>query len=211
MDHARRSNVEQVTRAAFRGDFGRVQRLFEVHGAYVIRKEDRLRKTALSQARVAGHLPIVEWLLQNGAKVNRGGPISQASSKGHFAIVQHLLENGADVNQLNRRDFYTLLHEATHLGHLPVVKLLVENGADLFAKQHWSMTPADLANYPANVAREEDWQEEEMQRFIAVSDYLESMTKVQQCHALVIHLLPMDFYARIFYSLELRKNCYYLL
>ena len=144
--------------AAADGNVVQVQALIE-DGRVDIDFKDGLGQTALSRASNRGHLPLVKWLLEKGAKPNAGGP----------------------------------LHWASMHGHLPVVKHLVMKGADLDATDRWNRTPVDLARRLVNTVQAND--QEKMQNSIAVCDYLESMMKVRQCHALVIHLLSMDRYA----------------
>lgn len=60
------------------------------------------------------------------------GPILQAASNGHLEIVHWLLEKGAKINYtVNGKVRCLPLLDAACKGHLEVVKLLVEHGADL--------------------------------------------------------------------------------
>lgn len=52
-----------------------------------------------------GHLDVVRWLLQHGAKINyvvdgkpRSLPLQFAATNGHLAVVKLLVENGADID-----------------------------------------------------------------------------------------------------------------
>lgn len=62
------------------------------------------------------------------------GAILHAASQGHLEIVRWLLENGAKINYVvqNMPRCWPLVSAATN-GHLDVVKLLVEHGADIHA------------------------------------------------------------------------------
>lgn len=62
------------------------------------------------------------------------GPIQQASYAGHVEIVRWLLEHGARINHVvkGKPRCWPLVGAATN-GHLDVVKLLVEHGADIHA------------------------------------------------------------------------------
>lgn len=180
--------------AAHRGNLVQVQAWIE-DGRVDIDAQDILEQTALSKASMEGHLPLVEWLLEKGAEPNTGRPLHGASRNGHLPVVKHLLENAAKVNITDPRHYlYTPLHEATSKGHLAIVKHLMMQGADLDAADRWNRTPVDLARRRVNTVQAND--QEKMQNSIAVCDYLESMMKLRQCHALVIHLLSMDLYAR---------------
>lgn len=94
---------------------------------------------ALAAAAGAGHVHIVESLLQVrvGVNVSRNGhatPLLSAAAGGHLLIVERLIQAGADVNfeSYPRHDKPTTpLIVAAAGGHLPVVKRLVQAGADV--------------------------------------------------------------------------------
>ncbi len=91
--------------------------------------------TALSAAALEGHLEMVKWLSEHGAK-NDGSvsPLRCAAQEGHLDVVKYLFEEqGADING------YTVyqdgsggsaLQSAIDYGYLDCVQYLVENGAD---------------------------------------------------------------------------------
>ena len=99
--------------------------------------------TALTVASENGHLEIVQYLIDNGAKVNGTRPyrgigdtaLSIASQNGHFEIVKVLIKAGAKVN-LDDRLGGTALMGASENGHVKIVKLLIDNGADINAKTY---------------------------------------------------------------------------
>jgi ankyrin repeat protein len=87
-----------------------------------------------------GHLPIVEKLLDGGAKVNAKDEYGNtslffATYGGHLPVVEKLLENGADVNAKSIHE-NTALIVAAYRGHLPVVEKLLSVGADVNAKNN---------------------------------------------------------------------------
>lgn len=59
------------------------------------------------------------------------GSIVQAATKGHIEIVRWLLDRGAKINYVveNQSRCLPLIRAATE-GHLDVIKLLIEHGAD---------------------------------------------------------------------------------
>lgn len=71
-----------------------------------------------------GRQEVVEYLLDNGAKVDvqdDGGlmPLHNACSFGHTEVVQTLLKHGADPNARDNWN-YTPLHEASSKGKIDV-------------------------------------------------------------------------------------------
>ena len=56
-------------------------------------------------------------------------PLHYAAYRGHLPVVQYLCEQGADKEARNRYEM-TPLHGAEPRGHLPVVQYLREQGAD---------------------------------------------------------------------------------
>ncbi|MCC7406614.1 MAG: ankyrin repeat domain-containing protein [Phycisphaeraceae bacterium] len=54
-----------------------------------------------------------------------------AATAGHLAVVNLLLERGLDVNTRDRADNASALHFAAENGHLPVVQRLLDAGGDL--------------------------------------------------------------------------------
>ena len=86
-------------------------------------------------AAAAGHLAMVQYLLDQGAdkekSTNNGySPLYAAAQNGHLAVVQYLLEQGADVNKAANND-WTPLHAASSNGHAEVLTCLMDGGASL--------------------------------------------------------------------------------
>jgi hypothetical protein len=77
-------------------------------------------KTPIVFAAQAGHIDIVQALLERGSKIHDGA-IRAAAEKGHFGTVQLLLTHGADATGA------TVL--AAKSGYGDIVKLLLERGA----------------------------------------------------------------------------------
>lgn len=89
---------------------------------------------AILQAAGGGHLDIVRWLLDNGAKINysingksRCLPLLNAAAKGHSDVVKLLVENGADLNF--RFNGHTPLSQAINYGHHEIAEYLKSAGA----------------------------------------------------------------------------------
>lgn len=67
-----------------------------------------------------------------------------AAIAGHINIIQALLEVGANVHQKDE-DGFTPLHAVAEFDHLPVITLLLEEGANLNEIDNDGKTPLDLA------------------------------------------------------------------
>ena len=87
------------------------------------------KNRALIYASIHGKLPIVKYLVEQGANVNHNNDLSlvYASENGHLTVVKYLVEHCANIHANNNES----LRFAILKGHLSVVKYLVENGADL--------------------------------------------------------------------------------
>ncbi|ETS87142.1 hypothetical protein PFICI_00970 [Pestalotiopsis fici W106-1] len=107
-------------------------------------------QTALKEAVKAGHLTVVDRLLQATANVNsrlissnqycvtglpaRPGPtvLIEAAGVGHLTVVNRLLEVGADPNTVGyASERTTPLRKAARAGHLSVIERLLEANANV--------------------------------------------------------------------------------
>lgn len=86
-------------------------------------------RLALWGAAIEGDLHGVDALLRDGAEVDPAGlhPLADAAQAGHVAIVERLLDAAADIERPRGRT--TPLLDAAHAGHLDVVQRLVARGA----------------------------------------------------------------------------------
>jgi 26S proteasome non-ATPase regulatory subunit 10 len=89
--------------------------------------------TPLHHAASAGHVDILQLLLNHGASVNAVNndgrtPLHYAASWGHVDILQLLLSHGASVNAVDKEGG-TPLHDAAcaHEGHVKCVKVCLVN------------------------------------------------------------------------------------
>ncbi|XP_066909808.1 ankyrin-3, partial [Halyomorpha halys] len=96
-------------------------------------------------AAIAGHVTVVQALLDAGAAVNmkqkqQSTPLELAALRGHPVVVRALLDAGADVNSKNKF-LCTALHQASVEGHIEVLRMLLDAGADIAAREEHGCTP----------------------------------------------------------------------
>lgn len=138
---------QSLSEACLSGDFNLVKKI--TPKLVNLNQRISLKNTALHLSSLYGHLDIVQFLLENGAKVDIIGeynntPLHLASTEGNLDIVEFLVNNGADINYTNKFGC-TPLHNASGNGNLEVVKFLVNNGADIDAIDENSYTPFKYA------------------------------------------------------------------
>ncbi|XP_051866677.1 CARD- and ANK-domain containing inflammasome adapter protein [Pristis pectinata] len=90
-------------------------------------------ETLLHIAAAHGHVRIIEYLLNKGAKLeardNKGqSPLHRAAEKGHTAAAKVLLQAGAHIYALDTES-RTPLHVASQNNFFPIVKLMVKEEA----------------------------------------------------------------------------------
>lgn len=107
---------------------------------------DDLGRTPLHLASAEGRLPLVDFLIKKGAKVNiidaLNGytPIHYACLHGYIHIARFLLARGALVNPLDKEK-NTPLHFAAGNGDLDLCRLLILHGANIRALNLRGETP----------------------------------------------------------------------
>ena len=107
--------------------------------------------TALSNATWVGHIAVVQYLVEQGADMEKGTNSGNTSliifcwEDGQLDIARYLLEQGADRDKANDGG-WTPLHEAADYDHLEIAMLLMSYGADLNAKTNNGQLPIDFAH-----------------------------------------------------------------
>ena len=140
---------EDMRDAITAGDLGKVKALI---GNSVERRDEHtyLHGSWLHMAANRGQLPVVKWLVEAGADINRqagaggGSALEAAARKGHLEVVRYLLSRGAEMDV--RESHWNPLFGAIVNGHLDVVKLLLEHGIDPKAKYPGEFMPKMDAN-----------------------------------------------------------------
>jgi ankyrin repeat protein len=97
--------------------------------------QDSCGRVPLHRASMHDNLPLVIWLIKNGASVNYTNKyghsaILWASFYGRYEIVQELIKSGADVNIKDIFGFTPLIN-AYYRGFKDVILLLESNGATI--------------------------------------------------------------------------------
>lgn len=139
----------QLLDASKAGDLETVQRIVAANAHTVnCRDLDGRHSTPLHFAAGYNRVPVVEFLLENGAEVHasdKGGlvPLHNACSYGHYEVTELLVKHGANVNVADLWKF-TPLHEAAAKGKYEIVKLLLKHGADPHKKNRDGASPLDL-------------------------------------------------------------------
>lgn len=129
--------AQDIFTAAEKGNLERIKQLVSENHE-LIRAANERTKTALHIAAEKEHLPIVEYLLENGADINAKNkygltPLFNAAETGNLELAEILIKYKADVNAFSRF-FGTALHRAVYMGHPEMAKYLVQQGADLRAQ-----------------------------------------------------------------------------
>jgi ankyrin repeat protein len=128
------SNHSALPWAAYRGLTNTVLKVLELGANVQATLDDGKNETSLHLASQAGHLLIVEVLIQSGAKINAQTsqgviPLHRAVRGGHGHITRVWLESGADfMKTLRKRTQPAVLHLASCYGFTDIVQLLLEKG-----------------------------------------------------------------------------------
>ena len=144
-------STEELYDAACAGDLERVTLLVE-QGIDKNQIGGKFGNTALSVTAEENHFAVVQYLVKQGADMDKGNTKGAGLSALHYAccncnaeIARYLLEQGADRQ---KTDDYgrTPLHLAASYDQLETAKLLMVYGADLNASNNRGYLPIDMAH-----------------------------------------------------------------
>jgi len=145
-----RCNHSALHWAAFRG-FSSIVCMLLAEGASVRAATIKSKRTAQHLASAAGHLSIVEALIQTSANVNAQSstgttPLHGAVTGGFEGVTQAVLENCADyMKTLPSGNRPTDLYIASSFGNTTIVQLLFEEGMGIEVKDRDLQTPLHCA------------------------------------------------------------------
>ena len=141
---------EILFNAAYAGDLERVTLLVE-QGMDKNQIGGDYGNTALSVAADKDHFAVVQYLVEQGADMDKGNTrgaglnaLHYACINGNAGIARYLLEQGADRDKCDIIAM-TPLHLAASHGYLEIATLLMSYGADLNARNDEDQMPIDIA------------------------------------------------------------------
>jgi len=160
---------KKLLRAAEIGDLAKVGELIGAGAQVDAADADNYGMQPLHWAAQKGHLPMVEFLLRRGAKIDAvdkaGGvePLHWAAANGHLSVVEFLLREGGSADAATFRNGRRALHSAAERGYVKIVEFLLESGADPMAKTSKGAMPIDFAGgYPEIHAILKIWSDPEL-------------------------------------------------
>ncbi len=112
-------------------------------------------ETPLMLAALRGQLELVKKLVERDADINKTGwtPLHYAATGGHVPVIEYLLDNSAYIDAESPNGTTPLMMAAMY-GSPEAVKHLIQAGADLQIKNGANMTALDFAlkgNRPNNI------------------------------------------------------------
>lgn len=152
-----KNGFSELHLAAMRGDVAAVGKLLD-SGVGANPRQAEFRGTPLQYAAAAGHVKVVERLLEHEAEVdavdaNGRTPLIWAAMKGQAEAARLLLDANANIGAANDGG-WTPLHYSMSYGHEATTKLLLDRGASKELVNRQGKTPLDVKG--TNVEAKED-------------------------------------------------------
>ena len=98
--------------------------------------------TALTLAAINKHADVAIYLIDKGAKIEKGDVMYAAS--GSCTLLKYMADKGADMNAVHSRNMTALIYAAGN-GNLDAVKFLVDKGVNIKAADKQGQTALDWA------------------------------------------------------------------
>ena len=117
-------------RAAVAGGYVEMAQLLVEHGAEIAQKRKPASDPLLTLAAKAGHIDMVQFLIQSKKvevnEKNASSVLAKTIEAGHIDVAKVLIDAGADINFM-----FAPLEAAIKVGRIDMVKLLIDNKVDL--------------------------------------------------------------------------------
>ena len=142
-----KNNEHLLAEAAYSNNLTEVERLLEL-GADINLASNEDDNAPIIAAAQKGHIELVQYLIDEGADVNRRNSIGEsalyvAGIAGHKDIVRLLLNNGADPNVMTMTG--PLLYQLAFQNNIELTEILLEQGANVNIKGGEYPVPISLA------------------------------------------------------------------
>lgn len=139
--------VEAFCQAASHGNMDTVITYLNAYGDKLINEQDAIKGRAITWAAFAGHVDIVELLLERGAAIDAGGTggkpaLSWAIDSGRLDAIEFLLQQGASMLQPDHKGQTPIDH--ARLSSNPKIMPILQRYLDVERDHHHRVTEAAI-------------------------------------------------------------------